>query len=119
MTSLYEQDKDVILNLYQRLDLTIVRGEGSYLYDDHGNAYLDMFSGIAVNSLGHGNEKVKAAILAQMVRYMHLSNYFPSEPVVSLAKHLVDNSFASKVFFTNSGTEANEEIGRASCWERV
>ena len=108
MTSLYEQDKDVILNLYQRLDLTIVRGEGSYLYDDKGNAYLDMFSGIAVNSLGHGNEKVKAAILAQMDRYMHLSNYFPSEPVVTLAQHLVDNSFASKVFFTNSGTEANE-----------
>lgn len=108
MTSLYEQDKDVVLNLYQRLDLTIVRGEGSYLYDDKGNAYLDMFSGIAVNSLGHGNEKVKAAILTQMDRYMHLSNYFPSEPVVTLAKHLVDNSFASKVFFTNSGTEANE-----------
>lgn len=108
MTSLYEQDKDVILNLYQRLDLTIVRGEGAYLFDDNGKAYLDMFSGIAVNSLGHGNEKVKAAIMAQMDQYMHLSNYFPSEPVVSLAKCLVDNSFASKVFFTNSGTEANE-----------
>jgi acetylornithine/N-succinyldiaminopimelate aminotransferase len=108
MTSLYKQDKDVVLNLYQRLDLTIVKGEGSYLFDDNGNAYLDMFSGIAVNSLGHGNEKVKAAIIAQMDRYMHLSNYFPSEPVVTLAKHLVDNSFASKVFFTNSGTEANE-----------
>lgn len=108
MTTLYEQDKDVVLNLYQRINLNIVRGDGAFLYDNQGQSYLDMFSGIAVNSLGHGNVKVRAAIIEQLDQYLHLSNYFPSASVVSLAQRLVDNSFASKVFFTNSGTEANE-----------
>ena len=108
MNALYNQDKNVILNLYHRLDLTIVKGNGAYLYDELGQAYLDMYSGIAVNSLGHGNSVVKAAVIAQLDQYLHLSNYFVSEPVISLATLLVANSFASKVFFTNSGTEANE-----------
>jgi acetylornithine/N-succinyldiaminopimelate aminotransferase len=108
MTHLYDQDKAYVLNLYNRIDVNIVNGKGSYLYDDQGHSYLDMFSGIAVNNLGHGNEAVKAAVMKQMDRYFHLSNFFPSEPVVALAKLLVENSFASKVFFSNSGTEANE-----------
>lgn len=108
MTHLYNNDRTYVLNLYNRLNINIIQGEGSYLYDDQGKSYLDMFSGIAVNNLGHGNPVVKAAVLKQMDRYFHLSNFFPSEPVVSLAKMLVDNSFASKVFFSNSGTEANE-----------
>lgn len=108
MTYLYDQDKAYVLNLYNRLNINIVHGKGSYLYDDSGNSYLDMFSGIAVNNLGHGNQTVKAVMMAQMDRYFHLSNFFPSEPVVALAKLLVENSFASKVFFSNSGTEANE-----------
>ncbi|MCD4714604.1 MAG: aspartate aminotransferase family protein [Clostridiales bacterium] len=108
MTQIYDQDKTYVLNLYNRLNINIVNGEGSYLYDDQGNSYLDMFSGIAVNNLGHGNPAVKAAVIKQMDCYFHLSNFFPSEPVASLAKVLVENSFASKVFFSNSGTEANE-----------
>lgn len=108
MTHIYDQDKTYVLNLYDRLNINIINGEGSYLYDDQGNSYLDMFSGIAVNNLGHGNPEVKAAVMKQMDRYFHLSNFFPSEPVASLAKALVENSFASKVFFSNSGTEANE-----------
>lgn len=108
MTHLYDQDKTYVLNLYNRLNINIVKGEGSYLYDDQGHSYLDMFSGIAVNNLGHGNPIIRAAVMNQMDRYFHLSNFFPSEPVVALAKLLVENSFASKVFFSNSGTEANE-----------
>lgn len=102
------EDKEYVLNLYKRLDLQIVNGAGSYLYDKQGNKYLDMFSGIAVNSLGQGNEKIKEAIIAQLNEYSHLSNFFISRPVASLAKLLVQNSFASKVFFSNSGAEANE-----------
>ena len=126
MTHLYDQDKTYVLNVYNRMDLHIVHGEGSYLYDEGGRAYLDMFSGIAVNNLGHGNKAVKAAVLAQMDRYFHLSNFFPSAPVVALAKLLVENSFASKVFFSNSGTEANEaaikmarKLGRSKCEEKT
>lgn len=107
MKSLYEQDKKYILNTYNRLDLIIEKGEGSYVFDIDGNKYLDMYSGISVNNLGH-DKGIVEAIIKQASKYMHLSNYFVSEPVVSLAKLLVENTFASKVFFTNSGTESNE-----------
>ncbi len=107
MKNLYEQDKKYVLNTYNRLDLIIDRGEGSYLYDIDGNKYLDMYSGISVNNLGHDKEIVKAMI-NQALKYTHLSNYFVSEPVVNLAKLFVENTFGSKVFFTNSGTESNE-----------
>lgn len=105
---LIDQDLASILNLYQRLPINIVRGEGSLLYDDEGQAYLDFFSGIAVNNLGHGHPAIKAAIHDQIEKHMHLSNYFVSEPVINLAETLVKHSFASKVFFSNSGTEAIE-----------
>ena len=107
MKSLYEQDKKYILNTYNRLDLIIEKGEGSYVFDINGNKYLDMYSGISVNNLGH-DKGIVEAIIKQASKYMHLSNYFVSEPVVNLAKMLVENTFASKVFFTNSGTESNE-----------
>jgi acetylornithine/N-succinyldiaminopimelate aminotransferase len=107
MKTLYEQDKKYVLNTYNRLDLIIDRGEGSYVFDIDGNKYLDMYSGISVNNLGH-DKGIVEAIIKQASKYMHLSNYFVSEPVVNLAKLLVENTFASKVFFTNSGTESNE-----------
>lgn len=107
MRNLYEEDKKYVLNTYNRLDLMIERGEGSYLFDTDGNKYLDMYSGISVNNLGH-DKGVAEAIAKQATKYMHLSNYFVSEPVVNLAKLFVENTFASKVFFTNSGTESNE-----------
>ncbi|MDK2564207.1 aspartate aminotransferase family protein [Romboutsia sedimentorum] len=107
MKSLYEQDKKYILNTYNRLDLIIEKGEGSYVFDIDGNKYLDMYSGISVNNLGH-DKGIVEAIIKQASKYMHLSNYFVSEPVVNLAKLFVENTFASKVFFTNSGTESNE-----------
>ncbi len=108
MKNLYNEDKEYILNVYNRLNLEIEKGEGSYLYASNGDKYLDMFSGIAVNLFGHRNEEVISRIIEQSQKYIHLSNYFASESTVNLAKLLVENTFASKVFFTNSGTEANE-----------
>ena len=107
MKNLHEQDRKYILNTYKREKLVIEKAEGSYLYDIDGNKYLDMYSGISVNNLGH-DKKIVEAMVGQASKYIHLSNYFVSEPVVSLAKLLAENSFASKVFFTNSGTESNE-----------
>ncbi|MBM6838238.1 aminotransferase class III-fold pyridoxal phosphate-dependent enzyme, partial [Clostridium saudiense] len=77
------------------------------IYDKDNNKYLDMYSGISVNNLGY-DKGVATAIKKQVDKYIHLSNYFVSEPTVNLAKLLVDNSFAAKVYFSNSGTEANE-----------
>ncbi len=107
MRELYLEDKKYILNTYNRMNLIIEKGEGSYLYDDKGNRYLDMYSGISVNNLGH-EDKIVSKIISQASKFIHLSNYFVSEPTIKLAKLLVENSFASKVFFANSGTEANE-----------
>ena len=107
MGTLYENDKKYILNLYNRLNLEVERAEGVYIYDKDNNKYLDMYSGISVNNLGY-DKGVATAIKKQVDKYIHLSNYFVSEPTVNLAKLLVDNSFAAKVYFSNSGTEANE-----------
>ena len=107
MENIFCEDKKYILNTYNRSDLRIEKGEGSYLYDFEGNSYLDMYSGISVNNFGH-DKKLVEFMIKQASNYIHLSNYFVSEPVVKLAKLLVENSFASKVFFTNSGTESNE-----------
>lgn len=101
-------DDHHILKTYQRSPLIIDHAQGSYLVDVEGRRYLDMASGIAVNALGYGNADIIEAVTAQMNRYMHVSNMFVSPSVVSLAQALKANSFASKVFFSNSGTEANE-----------
>lgn len=107
MRNLLEQDKEYVLNTYKRSEIIIEKAENSYLYDIDGNKYLDMYTGISVNSLGH-DKNIVEAMLKQASKYIHLSNNFVSEPVVNLAKLLVENTFASKVFFTNSGTESNE-----------
>lgn len=107
MGTLHDNDKKYILNLYNRLNLEVERADGVYLYDKNNNKYLDMYSGISVNNLGYDKE-IANVIKNQVDKYIHLSNYFVSESTVNLAKLLVDNSFASKVYFSNSGTEANE-----------
>lgn len=107
MNHIKKEDQQYIMNTYRRLDLVIEKAEGCYLYDHEGNPYLDMYAGIAVNNLGHDKALVQA-MMEQAMKYVHLSNYFVCEPVVRLAKLLVEHTFASKVFFTNSGTEANE-----------
>lgn len=103
-------DREYILNLYGRLPLSIKEARGMYLYDEDGRAYLDFYSGIAVNLLGHQHPKVMEAIKNQLEDYIHLSNYFCTHAQVNLAMQLVQSSFAGKVFFANSGTEANEAM---------
>ncbi|MDD2431291.1 MAG: acetylornithine transaminase [Firmicutes bacterium] len=99
-----------LMNTYSPFPVIFTRGRGSYLYDQSGKEYLDLFSGIAVNNLGYSNEKVVEAIIEQANKLMHTSNLFYTEPMLELAKALVEISELEdgKVFFCNSGTEANE-----------
>ncbi|MBS4539222.1 aspartate aminotransferase family protein [Clostridium sp. D2Q-11] len=108
MDDLLLRDKKYILNLYNRIDLEIAYGKGSYLYDKDGNKYLDMFSGLSVNSFGHNNKEIIKTITDQATKYIHLSNYFASEPTVRLAESLINRTKFDKVFFSNSGTESIE-----------
>ncbi|MDA3922485.1 MAG: aspartate aminotransferase family protein [Salinisphaera sp.] len=85
-----------------------VRGEGSRLWDQDGNEYIDFAGGIAVNALGHAHPTLVEALKTQGEQLWHLSNVYANEPALRLAKTLVDATFADKVFFCNSGGEANE-----------
>jgi len=97
-----------LMNTYARLPLSIVRGKGSKVYDSEGREYLDCVAGIAVNILGHGHPELVTAIERQARQLIHTSNLYYTEPQVRLAQLLVTHSFAQKVFFGNSGAEANE-----------
>jgi acetylornithine/N-succinyldiaminopimelate aminotransferase len=105
---LKSMDSKYIGNTYKRYDVVFEKGNGSYLYDTKGKKYIDFFSGIAVNALGYNNKLINAAITKQIKRYIHLSNHFYSPEQVEMAKLLIDNSFGDKVFFVNTGAEANE-----------
>jgi acetylornithine/N-succinyldiaminopimelate aminotransferase len=98
---------DHLVNVYGCLPLAFIRGQGSYLFDADGNRYLDLFSGLAVTSLGHGHPGVIRAIKDQADKLTHVSNVFHTEPTARLAQRLGDR-FGGKVFFCNSGAEANE-----------
>lgn len=106
--NLFKREAEYLIQTYNRIPIEIEYGEGVYLYDKDGKKYLDFFSGLAVNALGYGNEKVLKAIEEQTKKYIHLSNYYISSPQVELAEKLIKISGLSKVFFTNSGTEAVE-----------
>ncbi len=97
-----------LMNTYSRLPISIVRGRGSRVYDLEGREYVDFVAGIAVNLLGHGHPDLVLAIQKQVQQLIHTSNLYYTEPQVQLAKMLVEHSFAQKVFFCNSGAEANE-----------
>lgn len=97
-----------IVQTYKRAPFVLDHGQGMTLYDTDGNAYLDFVAGIAVMALGHSDPGVTAAIAEQAGRLTHTSNLYYTEPAARLAARLTDLSFADKVFFSNSGTEANE-----------
>ena len=101
-------EKQYILQTYKRPDFVIERGNGVYLFDTDGNRYLDFVSGLAVNALGYGDYDILKAIEDQAAKLIHVSNLYHTIPAVRLAKLLVDHSFADRVFFCNSGTEAWE-----------
>ena len=97
-----------LMNTYSRQPLVLVKGRGVKVYDSDGREYLDFVSGVAVNNLGHCHPRVVVALQKQAQRLMHVSNHFHNEPQINLAKALIANSFADKVFFCNSGAEAIE-----------
>lgn len=108
MTDWLEQDQKYLIPTYNRLPIAIQRAEGNYLYDTEGKAYLDLFTGLAVNILGHAHPAVIKALNDQGKRFLHISNKFLNPPAIRLARRLVENSIPGKVFFCNSGTEATE-----------
>ncbi|AOQ25261.1 Acetylornithine aminotransferase [Moorella thermoacetica] len=97
-----------VMRTYGRYPMALVRGEGARVWDADGKEYLDFVSGLAVNSLGHCHPRVVEAIREQVGRLIHCSNLYWIEPQVELARLLVENSALDKVFFCNSGAEANE-----------
>ena len=97
-----------IMNTYKRFPLVLVKGSGAKVWDVNGKEYLDFVAGIAVCNLGHSHPQVIAAVKEQLEKLTHISNLYYIEPQAQLAHLLVENSFADKVFFCNSGAEANE-----------
>jgi len=103
-----EIHKDALLKNYARYNIEFVRGEGFYLFDKNGKRYLDFLSGIAVTGFGHNHPLIKIAVEEQLENLWHQSNLFESTPQAILAKKLTEKSGLDYVFFSNSGTEANE-----------
>ncbi|MGD9115732.1 MAG: aspartate aminotransferase family protein [Dehalococcoidia bacterium] len=108
MTNWPAMEAKYIMNVTERLPLTIVRGQGARAWDEDGKEYLDFVGGWAVNSLGHCHPAVVKAITEQAQLLIHTSNQFYTVPQLRLAQLLVENSCLDKVFFGNSGAEANE-----------
>lgn len=99
---------EVMVPNYAPQKVVPVRGKGSRLWDQEGKEYIDFAGGIAVNALGHCHPQLVKVLKDQADKLWHLSNVYTNEPALALAKALTDVSFAEKVFFCNSGTEANE-----------
>ena len=98
----------VMVPNYAPMQMIPEKGKGSKIWDTNGNEYIDMAGGIAVNALGHCHPAMVEAITSQANKLWHMSNVFTNEPALSLAQKLIDATFAEKVFFANSGGEANE-----------
>jgi len=105
----HEDENECVLNTYGRgQSRVITHGEGVVCYDSEGKKYADFTSGIAVNCLGHADARLAEVIAEQAKTLIHTSNLYHTEPQATLARKLVETSFADRVFFCNSGTEANE-----------
>jgi acetylornithine aminotransferase len=103
-----DRANSVIFNTYKRFPLVLTRGSGCTLWDETGKAYIDFVAGIAVCNLGHSHPRVAEALCRQAQTLWHVSNLFYTQPQTELAEWLVSHSFADRVFFCNSGAEANE-----------
>ena len=106
--AIMEKADRVIFNTYKRFPVVFTRGGGCTLEDTQGRTYTDFVAGIAVCNLGHAHEGVAEAVSAQARRLVHVSNLYYTEPQTELAAWLAERSFADRVFFCNSGAEANE-----------
>ncbi len=103
-----ELHDQVMIPNYAPLSMVPERGKGSWLWDDAGRQYLDFAGGIAVSALGHANPELVAVLTNQAEKLWHVSNILTNQPALKLAQKLIDATFAEKVFFANSGSEANE-----------
>lgn len=113
-------DKEYIAHTYNRFDVEIVKGKGEICYDSQGKEYIDLSTGIAVNTFGHADGQIIDAVTNQMKNFSHTSNLYYSNPCAKLAKLLCSKTGMKKVFFSNSGAEANEcAIKAAREWAAV
>ena len=101
-------DSTYIANTYARFPLNLVKGKGSLVWDDNGKEYIDLSTGIAVNTFGFADEQWAAAVSAQLGTLQHASNLYYTDPCAKLAQQLCERTGMKKVFFSNSGAEANE-----------
>jgi acetylornithine/N-succinyldiaminopimelate aminotransferase len=108
VSDLQELERSSVIASYARLPVEFVRGEGAHLWDAEGNEYLDFLCGISVTNLGHCHPRVVQAVREQVGRLIHVSNLFYTEPAMRLAQRLSESSLGGKVYFCNSGAEANE-----------
>ena len=108
LTALQALEERYLMRTYHRAPVEFVRGEGVSLWDSEGKEYLDFLAGISVCSIGHCHPAVVEAVREQVGRLMHVSNLFYTEPMVRLAERLSESSLGGRVFFSNSGAEANE-----------
>ena len=106
--NIFELDNEYIAHTYARFPLQLVSGNGSLVYDQQGKEYIDLGTGIAVNAFGVNDEPWKRAVTAQLDKIQHTSNLYYSEPCAKLAQMLCTRTGMKKVFFSNSGAEANE-----------
>ena len=107
-SNIIENAELFIANTYKRFPIVFTKGSGCTLWDLEGNSYIDFVAGIAVCNLGHSHPTISKALYEQAKQLFHVSNLYYTVPQVDLAEWLVGNSFADKVFFCNSGAEANE-----------
>jgi acetylornithine/N-succinyldiaminopimelate aminotransferase len=107
-TDLFEKEKECFIHTYHRIPVDISHGEGVHLFDKKGNRYLDFFSGLGVNALGYSHPGIVKAVSDQIAKFGHLSNYFVTDIQVEFSEKLLKFSKMSKVFLSNSGTEAVE-----------
>ena len=108
MSQIFDNDKEYIASTYNRFPIAITHGKGSFVYDENGKEYIDLTSGIGVTSFGIADSEWVNAVTAQFGRVQHMSNLYYTEPCVKLAQMLTKKSGMKKVFFSNSGAEANE-----------
>lgn len=108
MSTLMERDQAVVANTYRRFPVEVTHGKGSLLWDTDGKRYIDMGSGIGVTAFGIADDAWQAAVTAQLAQVQHTSNLYYTEPCVALAERLCARTGMSRVFFGNSGAEANE-----------
>ncbi|MBZ0290251.1 MAG: aminotransferase class III-fold pyridoxal phosphate-dependent enzyme, partial [Anaerolineae bacterium] len=116
-----ELEQEHVLQTYKRPPFVLSHGQGVTLYDTNGQAYLDFVAGIAVNALGYGDPDITAAIQHAATGLIHTSNLYHTAPQAELAALLCEKSFADRVFFSNSGAEANEgavKIARKAAYDK-